>query len=239
MKEEIKKDYNSSINFWDSAFIIDEETKKQYTEFLASDSEAWKNLSNSPKLFEIITSNLSGKENILDYGCGEGWAGLGIKKCGGKNVTCVDVVPNAINFVKFLQSLLKINEGFNAECVTTTWLSEQKDETYDGIVTSNVLDVVPSEVSENIIKELSRIAKKGATVVIGLNHYMEPKANAEKKIEVKEGNMIYVNEVLRLVSHTDEEWTQIFNKYFTVEKLDHFAWDGEESEKRRVFILKK
>jgi len=239
MNEEINKDYDKAIGFWDSAFDVDEEVKKQYQEALRPDTDDWKNLASSPKLLNIITDNLKSKKNVLDYGCGEGWAGLCIKKSGCANVKCVDVVEHAISFTKYLQSLLKITEGFDAECVSTSWLNTVKEGCYDGIITSNVLDVMPPEVAESILSQLSRIAAEDATVIIGLNYYMEPKPIPEKNVEIKEGNHIYLNGVLRLVSRTDEEWKEVLSKYFRVVSLDYFAWEGETEEKRRVFVLAK
>jgi len=48
-----------------------------------------------------------------------------------------------------------------------------------------------------------------------------------------------VDGVLRLVSRTDEEWAAIFSPYYTVERLEHFAWPGEAKETRRLFCLRK
>jgi len=31
----------------------------------------------------------------------------------------------------------------------------------------------------------------------------------------------------------------MFKPYFKVEKLDHFAWPGEQKETRRLFIVKR
>ena len=45
--------------------------------------------------------------------------------------------------------------------------------------------------------------------------------------------------VLRLVSRTDDEWAALFDPYFTVEELDHFAWPGEAAETRRLFRLRR
>jgi len=54
-----------------------------------------------------------------------------------------------------------------------------------------------------------------------------------------DGRKLYVNDVLRLVSLSDEEWTAIFSRYFKVIRLEHFSWQGEENETRRLFYLTK
>ena len=93
--------------------------------------------------------------------------------------------------------------------------------------------------AQGIITNFARIAKNDSSVIIGMNYYMDPKPNPEKNMTVHNGNCIYINDILRLVCLTDEEWTQIFSKYFIVEKLEHFAWPGEDTERRRLFYLKK
>ena len=72
-----------------------------------------------------------------------------------------------------------------------------------------------------------------------MNFYMSPERAAEKGEELVNGNMVYEDGVLRLVSRSDEEWAQIFSPWYSVEKLDHFAWPGESAERRRLFILRR
>ena len=77
-----------------------------------------------------------------------------------------------------------------------------------------------------------------ARIVVGLNYYMKTDQVSTRGFEVKNGNMIYIGGVLRLVNRTDEEWSDMLSSLFTVEKLDHFAWPGEATETRRLFFLK-
>ena len=49
---------------------------------------------------------------------------------------------------------------------------------------------------------------------------------------------IYIDGILRLVSRTDEQWTELLGRCFRIERLDHFAWPGEETERRRLFYLR-
>jgi hypothetical protein len=74
-------------------------------------------------------------------------------------------------------------------------------------------------------------------LVIGMNYYIDP--NEVKDIYDVKGNEIYIDNVLRMYSLSDEEWINEFNKYFNVIKLEHFMWPGEEKELRRLFILNK
>ena len=79
-----------------------------------------------------------------------------------------------------------------------------------------MLDVVPPETAEGILRELARIAADDAAVIIGLNFWMDPEKAKARGQELMNGCMLYVNGVLRLVSRTDEEWTKIFEDLRTV-----------------------
>ena len=119
------------------------------------------------------------------------------------------------------------------------WLKTVPADTYDGIICSNVLDVVPPETAAEILRELARISTDDASVIIGLNFYLSPEAAAQRNMNLADGNRLYVDGVLRLVSRSDDEWKKEFKSFFSVERLEHFAWPGEEKEIRRLFYLKK
>ena len=76
-------------------------------------------------------------------------------------------------------------------------------------------------------------------MVIGLNYFLSSEAATARGMELTDGNRLYIDGVLRLVSRTDEEWAQIFSPRYTVEQLEHFAWPGEQTEARRLFYLRK
>ena len=113
------------------------------------------------------------------------------------------------------------------------------DNTYDGIVCTNVIDVVPSEISTYIAKHLGRILTPDGTAVIGMNYYKDLSADPGANVEIKNGNEVYMDGILRMVSRTDSEWRTIFEQYFKVEQLEYYAWNSETVERRRIFVLKK
>ncbi|MBO4824358.1 MAG: class I SAM-dependent methyltransferase [Lachnospiraceae bacterium] len=96
--------YNNTLKFWNQVFEMSEEEKKLFLKELNPETD-WKELAPSEKLREIVTEHLSGCKKVLDYGCGEGWAGIALNKSGCKDVTCVDVVENAILLAEFLASV--------------------------------------------------------------------------------------------------------------------------------------
>jgi len=183
--------------------------------------------------------SLGTRKRVLDYGCGEGWASIIAAKSGCKNVTGAETAENAVEMAKFYVNLFGVEKDVEVKHISEQWITEIPAESFDGIFCSNVLDVVPEEVAETILENFQRIAEEDASIIIGMNYYMEPKDNEERSIRVKNGKYVYLNEVLRLVSRTDEEWTEILSRYFVVEKLEYFSWPGEDTERRRLFYLKK
>lgn len=230
--------YMEALKFWNSAFMMDDESKEEFIKDIDIEN-GWKDLASSEKLSDVIIRELADKSNVLDYGCGEGWAGIVLNKSGCKKVTCVDVVENAIELANFLKNSFKIESGLTMQHVSDTWIKDVDSKTYDGVFCSNVIDVLPKEVSDEIIENIARIATDDAKIVISMNYYTKAESNPEKHLEVKNGNELYVDGILRMISRSDEEWRELFGKYFDIEKIEYFAWPGETEEKRRIFIMKK
>ena len=234
MEDKVSKDNQALIEFWNSAYVISEEEMEQ----CRKDPDSWKELVPSEKLFHAAET-LGTRKKVLDYGCGMGWAGIVAAKSGCPDVTAVDVSETGVHFAEEFSKLFGVQEAVHASLVSPEWLSAVPEGTYDGLFCSNVLDVVPSVTAKEIIREVARVVTDDASVVIGLNYDMSPEKAAERGTVLVDGNCVYMNGVLRLVSQSDEEWTEIFAPYFTVEKLDHFAWPGETEETRRLFFLRK
>lgn len=214
-------DFGNLVHFWDVTFKSAK--KEQVTD--------WHDLVPSEKLLNAVQS-LADRQCVLDYGCGEGWASIALAKAGCKNIKAVDVTENAIDLTDKYSALFGVKNNINSFLIEEDWIQNQASEAYDGFVCSNVLDVIPQVMAQNIIRNAARILKKDAVAVIGLNYHMTQK-------KLVDGNKLYVDDVLRMVSLSDDQWLSLFEKYFTVEKVDHFAWPGEEKETRRLFILRK
>ena len=224
---------NNLIKFWDVAIALTPEQKEEMKQYKGMDA---KELAPSEKLFNAIKT-LGKCQKVLDYGCGNAWAGIIANKNGCKDVTAVDLGEKIIDAAKFYANLCEAN--INAFVIKPDWLKSVQSNTYDGLVCSNVLDVLPIETSKEIIEQIARITKKNAKVIIGLNFYMPPEAAKQRGMDLVEDKYLFVDNVLRLLSLSDEEWKELFLPYFEVEQLDYFAWPGEQKETRRLFVLRK
>ena len=235
MSSDIQKDNRKLIEFWDKALTLSEEDKKGE---LQNSPDSWKEMAPSEKLFRAAEA-LGKCKKVLDYGCGNAWAGIIAAKSGCPDVTAVDVAKGGAESAEFYAGLFGVADRLHAHLIASDWLSTVPDGTFDGLICSNVLDVVPTETAQDIIRQLARVAKKGAPVGIGLNFHMPEEKARKMGMDLVDGRMLYVDGVLRLVSYSDDEWQAMFAPYFDVERLEHFAWPGEKAETRRLFHLRK
>ena len=227
--------YKTLVDFWNKGFALTDEDIKEIESNIGTE-ENLKGFAPSPKLFDVACS-FKEKENVLDYGCGNGWASLIMAKFGAKKVTSVDVAPNSIGMVKAYAKAFQVDDKIEAFPIDEDWLGKQED-TFDGFFCSNVIDVVPLEMAKEIVKNTAKAVKKSAKVVFSLNYYVPVKVMMDKGHKV-EGPHVFIDGVLRLTSLTDDEWLSIFKEYFKIIKLDYFSWPGETKEARRLFILEK
>ena len=235
MESTAAKDNQALVRYWSQAMALSEEDEKNERQ---NGADSWKEMAPSDKLFQAAAS-LGKCRKVLDYGCGSAWAAIIAAKHGCRDVTAVDAAAGAARAAGFYAALYGVEEQVRTFRIEPDWLQTVPDGTYDGVICSNVLDVIPPETAGAILREIARIAAPGATAVVGLNFYLSKEAAAARNMELTDSRMLYVDGVLRLVSRTDEEWAGLFEPYFTVEKLDHFAWPGEKTESRRLFLLRR
>lgn len=232
MNNEMKKIYDKSIDFWNQALICSE------ADFAEVDKDNdWKDIG-STQLFNLIKDSTEGWDNVLDYGCGAGWADVILAMNGAKKVKAVDVAPNAVESAKLYFSAFSSEDVIDYEAVDVNWLAGVPDETYDCAICCNVLDVIPTEVAEDIIKNLARVCRPGSKVIITLNPFFTEEMRNRDGVTY-EAPYMYIGGILRVNNHTDEEWTKLFSRHFTVSRLNHFKWDAEQKEGRRFYLLTK
>ena len=231
--EDMAQDNRKLIGFWDRAFTQAEDRETEE----ADRQTDWRELAPSEKLFQAACS-LGRRSRVLDYGCGSGWAAVIAARSGCADVTAVDAAPAAVRAARQNAERFGAADRIRFDCAASGWLQSVPSGTYDGLFCSNVLDVIPPETAEEILREAARVIRRDGSVIVGMNYCLTPENAAARGLELKDGRRLYVDGVLRLVSRTDEEWTRILSPWFTVERLEHFAWPGEARELRRLFWLK-
>ena len=232
----MKNDYFNLVEFWNNSFVFTDEDKKELQKSI-NPNEDWKQLAPSQKQLNVL-SLFKDKELVLDYGCGSGWASIIMAKSGATRIDACDVASNSITMLNAYKEAFKVGDRINAFAIDEKWLSKQKEATFDGFFCSNVIDVIPLEMAKDIIKQSARVTKDNALVVFSLNFYADPEMMKERGCEI-DGANIYIDGILRLLSLSDEEWTDIFKEYYKKVSLSYYAWPGEQKEMRRLFILEK
>jgi ubiquinone/menaquinone biosynthesis C-methylase UbiE len=224
---DVKKLNDDLQNFWDSEFAQLEPMTIPFNEINDTDK--------LDKYFHFMGDNA---KRLLDIGTGYGFSLVTAKVLGSKceYALGIDTSKSAINFIK--QTCLLSNiKGIDYEVSDSEYLKKLPNESFDGIICSNVLDVIPDETSDEIIKEINRILVKGGYLLLKFNFYLT--ADIISKIKMQNiGNNYYVlNGILRGVNHTTEEWLARFSN-FNVIKIDSYPRipNGPED---RVLLLQK
>ena len=230
----MNNDYQKLVEFWNSNFALSEEDKKELERL---GNEDYKQLAPSQKLYDALAL-FKGFNNVLDYGCGSGWASIIMAKMGVKNITSVEVAHQSLEMVKCYAKAFGVSESIKTIPIDEKWLNLQTEGSFDGFFCSNVIDVVPLDMAKDIVKNSAKVLQKGGLAVFGLNYYIQPMVMEDRGYIVKD-RQVYINGILRLTSLTDEEWSDIFRDYYEIIDLSFFAWPGEEKETRRLFVLKK
>ncbi len=230
----MKDDYKKLVEFWNKCYSLDDNEKEKITD---NPNDCYKTLAPSQKQYEVLKM-FSGKENVLDYGCGGGWASVIMAKEGAKSVTSVDVANASYNLTLLNAKAYKVEHIIHPFSIDEKWLEKQEDEKYDGFFSSNVIDVIPLEMAKDIVKNSARVLSKGAKAVFSLNYYMDPKEMEKRGIQM-DGHYVYIDGILRLSSLSDDEWSDIFKEYYEIDNLSYYSWPNEKKETRRLFVLKK
>ena len=230
---DIKQTNADLIRFWGDAISLSEEDKQT----LADAPKDLSALAPSPELFAAAKS-LGTYKRVLDYGCGHGWASVIAASSGAKTVEAVDMSPSIIEAASYYAKAFGVSERIDAHVIDAAWLFKRGEGSYDAVICSNVLDVVPKQTAMEIIQGLHASLSPNGKAIIGLNFYLSPEAASKRGMDLKDG-CLFVNGILRLSSLSDEDWFSLFEPFFIVEKLEYFAWTGEEKKTRRLFWLRK
>lgn len=238
MTVQMEQEYKKSLEFWDQSMAQQEETQTQEAQETIDLETAWYEVGS--RALADAAASLATQKKVLDYGCGSGWASVIMAKKGCPQITAVDVSANGVKASQEYATLFHVESNIEFQAIPTDWLKQEESEKYDGLFCSNVLDVIPRSVSEEIIKEAARICTKDAKIIIGLNPcFTEEQIEKRNMIELEKNHYSFGG-VLRLVNYTDEEWTNRFSQYFDVKEIEYFRWDGEpDVVKRRLFHLTK
>ena len=175
---------------------------------------------------------------VLDFGCGTGDIIFQyMQDFPEKKGVGIDEAEKGIAFAKETAKLSQYGK-LHFFTGNSGMLDDFEDGEFDGIILSNVLDVMPEQVDETVLKRLDRVLAPGGYWFIKLNPYYTAKELRELDYE-SEGSHLYEEDgILRLHQETTNHWKKIFESYGTLERYMEFRYPWQEG-LNRLFLIKK
>lgn len=177
--------------------------------------------------------------SILDIGCGVGTSLMTSKILGSKikNGVGFDSSEHGIDFANKTCELSGI-DGLTFYAQDETFLQTLTDGSFDGMLCSNFLDVIPSELSTKIIQEMKRILKPNGYLLLKLNFYLDDALIKKMNMEEIDQDTYQINGVIRSHNLPTEIW---INKFDGFEFLESGGFKRAEHlpEDRILWLQKK
>lgn len=177
-------------------------------------------------------------QSVIDVGCGMGTSLMGAKCLGQTMISGVgfDASKHAINFANETVKLSGIT-GLSFYQADESYLKTIEDASFDGMICSNFLDVIPKELSEMIILEMKRILKPNGLLLLKLNFFLDETLIQKLNMELIDENTYQINGVIRSYNQSTEAWINRFDG-FEVITIDGFQ-RAPHLPKDRILLLKK
>ena len=234
------KEYDDALKFWNDYFNSDECDKESFSP---------ENLVFKDERIMAEIKKTSAQKKILDYGCGHGILSFMLLNDGAPSVTALEPSPKAIECVRKVADLRGDGDKITLLNGFQDMLDKYADGAFDGLVSCNVLDVVPQTVCVDILEHVSRVLRPGTKGFIMINS--APSEEFLKKRNAvlakdENGNDIadhyVIGGVLRIVNKSDEFWLSLFRKYFKAEYVGvvDASFKGDEgSYPERLYVIEK
>ncbi|MDD5934149.1 MAG: class I SAM-dependent methyltransferase [Clostridiales bacterium] len=221
------KEYDASTALWDEVF-----TQCKLEDLTGEKLEVEPLFDECLKLFSNVCSR------VLDYGCGTGDVLFQLNEI--RPLTYGLGIDKSAKGIEYCNEMTKLNHLHHLDFMVgdTEDLKQMDEESFDGIILSNVLDVVPEEVAVSIMNELERILVKGGYMFVKLNPYYSKEKMKEYGFKHLKDNLYTDGGVLRLRQIDTLTWHKIFEKQFEIERYLEFPYPWQEG-MNRLFLLKK
>ena len=122
-------------------------------------------------------------------------------------------------------------------CGTDHTVKQLEENSFDGVILSNVLDVMPKDVSKEVVEDLERVLKPGGYWFIKMNPYYS-KEELESFGYENIGNNIYEeNHIMRLRQATTNYWKERFARFGKEIIYLEFEYPWQEG-MNRLFVYK-
>lgn len=224
---EIKQDYNRAVNLWNETYshckIVDLKGK---------------NLSVEP-MFDICLDIFASKcKNILDFGCGTGDVIFQCYEFGNMNYGLgVDLSQTGIEYARKM-TLVNNYHGLNFDVGDISYFDSYEEGSFDGIILSNVLDVMPKDVAVTTFICLTELLPPKGLMFVKLNPYYDKEDMKKWGMTQIKDNLFEEDGVLRYRELDTVTWKHSFEKSFNIIRYLEFPYPWQEG-MNRLFLLEK
>lgn len=223
----IKRDYNRSINMWNDV----------YSKCKIVDLKG-KSLSVEP-MFDICLDIFASEcKKVLDFGCGTGDVIFQCYEFGNMDSGLgIDLSETGIEFAKKFASVNKYN-NLDFKVGDISYFDNFADGSFDGIILSNVLDVMPKDVALKTFKRLTDLLAPKGLMFVKINPFYEKSDMKEWGLTQIKDNLFEENGVLRYRELDTVSWKQSFEKHYEIIRYLEFPYPWQEG-MNRLFLLQK
>lgn len=189
-------------------------------------------------LSEAIIKMANESKQILDIGTGSGYA-LFTSAFHGKTFKHGIGIDPSPYVIKTLNEICKLSNITNLEFILGdhTILKNYEDARFDGIICSNVLDVLPEPITIELITSIKRLLKPGGTFILKLNFFLTDPLIEKLKMEEVAPNTFKMNDVIRGLNYPTQTWIKWFEP-LTLVSEDTFE-RLKDGPKDRLLVFRK
>lgn len=222
------KEYDDSTELWN----------KVYQQYSPEDLQQDK-LQVEP-LFDTCLELFSKKcPRVLDFGCGTGDI---LFQCAEYHETTYGIgIDRSKVGIEFAHNFANLNHYHQLDFVTAdhNYLKQLDDEDFDGIILSNVIDIIPKDYADEIMEQLTRILKKGGYLFLKINPYSTDEELAAINLVNMKDNLYTKDGILRYRRLDTDAWKKEFEPSYKLLRYIEFPYPWDLTRLNRLFLLEK
>lgn len=217
--------YDDTISFWNTIFSNGK--LKEYTKETRIHED----------LEYAIDWILREANNVLDYGCGSGAMLFrcafhdNINKCTG-----IDISREAIQLGNETAKFNNLDNTMEFLCGGIDELRNIKDNFFDSVILSNIIDNITPEDAELVVQNISRILKIKGKVLLKVNPYLSQEKLDKEGAKLIHNNFYVERDGIYFWNLDTSEWRRFLEKYFEISEYKEIYFE-EFNQYNRLFLL--
>ena len=149
----------------------------------------------------------------------------------------VDLSETGIQYARKMTSVNNY-KSLNFDIGDISYFDSYEEGSFDGIILSNVLDVMPKDVAVKTFNRLTDLLSPKGLMFVKLNPYYDKADMAEWGMTQIKDNLFEEDGVLRYRELDTASWKQSFEKSYNILRYLEFPYPWQEG-MNRLFLLEK